>query len=57
MPKARVRSSISRRSRGAPARQQRAAVNELFGWSAVRYVQKLNAVLDSDEAPAGDRQS
>ncbi|HEY9315826.1 DUF3263 domain-containing protein [Williamsia sp.] len=31
-----------------------AAIREQFGWSAVRYAQKLNAVLDSNDAVAHD---
>ena len=30
------------------------AIRGQFGWSAVRYAQKLNAVLDSNEALAHD---
>ena len=38
------------RARGS----KEAAVREEFGWSPVRYAQRLNAVLDSDEALARD---
>lgn len=31
-----------------------AAIRELFGWSAVRYVQKLNRLIDNPEALAHD---